>query len=365
MRTHSTKLKTILLALFLCCIGKFSNGQSFNCYITNDNAVSNTVYEFDVYISNTSGTDFSFRTAQHCMTFNSAFINGAAVTVTFEGTTQMINYIPGAITWSVAANGFQVASNTGVACANGTIIPGNGSPLRIGKFKLTATSGSFGCAPSNPNMVQSGDPAPSGLPLRMAITKWDSNSCTVLTTTTITNSGQFTKSATQNLYSNISNNLPVITSQPASSVTACSGGGNVSFSVSVTTNGLSNSIGYQWYENGLPLTDGVGANATYLGSTTSTLNISAPSVSIDGYIYTCKVIRCDKQIEVNSEDLLPLDVIIIEKTCNKVTIPCDVIIINGGSLDGIYCSFNNVTFISGGAIGNSQFINFAFIYIFK
>ena len=140
---QTTKAKSFnySIAMALVCAiiffgtGNRANAQTFNCYISNDHLVSPTVFEFDVSISNTSGTDFLFRTAQLCFTFNAAFTNGATITTTYVGgSTQMINYTPGSITYSVAASGFQVAANTGVACVNGTIIPASGVAIRIATF---------------------------------------------------------------------------------------------------------------------------------------------------------------------------------------------------------------------------------------
>lgn len=42
-----------------------------------------------------------------------------------------------------------------------------------------------------------------------------------------------------------------------------------------------------------------------------------------------KVIRNDKQIEISSEDLIPMDLLIISKPEGKLSIPCDVIIVSG------------------------------------
>ena len=76
----------ITLAILLCSFNRV-NAQTptFNYFISNDHMVSPLIYEFDVSIQNTSanGTaadSLKFRTAQHCFTFNAAFINGATIT---------------------------------------------------------------------------------------------------------------------------------------------------------------------------------------------------------------------------------------------------------------------------------------------
>ena len=42
-----------------------------------------------------------------------------------------------------------------------------------------------------------------------------------------------------------------------------------------------------------------------------------------------KVLRKDKLFEISSEELLPLDLIVLEKSENKTTVPCDLLILSG------------------------------------
>ncbi|WP_018343072.1 hypothetical protein [Cytophaga aurantiaca] len=68
------------------------------------------------------------------------------------------------------------------------------------------------------------------------------------------------------------NSAPVITSQPASTVTTCSGNnGSVTFQAAAT----GTSISYQWLENGVPLTNG----GIYSGVTTNLLALNNPTVA--------------------------------------------------------------------------------------
>ena len=81
------------------------------------------------------------------------------------------------------------------------------------------------------------------------------------------------------------NALPTITGEPASPAAVCSGSGAPSFTVTATGTALT----YQWEENTgsawAPVTNG----GVYAGATTTTLTISAPTFSMNGYKYHCVV----------------------------------------------------------------------------
>src|SRR5262245_11285087 len=102
MKTNLTRLKAFLLAAVLCCLGKLSTAQSFECYIANDHLISPTVYQFEIWM-NPTGADFNFRTIQVGLQFNAAFIPaGATITgSTVFGTTQLVGgYTTGAPQWN-------------------------------------------------------------------------------------------------------------------------------------------------------------------------------------------------------------------------------------------------------------------------
>jgi hypothetical protein len=287
-------MKSLLSLLFvLIMFGTCCSAQTFNCYIANDHLISTTEYEFDVFLQSTD-TVFNFRTFQGCFTFDPAFIFiGTDINVSFvPGSSQLVNYVPGAFLWSPMAPGFMVSPNIGVSCPNGTLITTT-SAVRVATYHMTITNGNvFHCAPSKPNMVVGIDPAPSGLALKMSISKWNSIDCTIILSTNISNSGTYTHSSTNTLYSNVNNMRPVITSQPVSTGTCIAG--VASFLINATGNiAASGPVIYQWFENGIPLSDGTTANGTYYGSTTATLSISNPSTMINGYLYSCIVSQCN------------------------------------------------------------------------
>jgi len=75
---------------------------------------------------------------------------------------------------------------------------------------------------------------------------------------------------------------PTITLQPQNS-TICE---NASASFIILAGGTG--LTYQWYENGVALTDG-GTNPQYSGSTSDILNINSVPISMNGYNYYCMV----------------------------------------------------------------------------
>jgi hypothetical protein len=294
MKTKHHTRRIFLIAVSLLMISRITNAQTFNCFISNDHLVSTTVFEFDISIQNTSGTDFLFRTFSLCITFNAGFAPiGSTITPSYVAlSTELVNYVPGSILWSSTAPGFQVASNSNVFCSNGTIIPASGTPVRIATYRLTSNL-PFNCTASNPNLVITGDASPSGLALKTTVTKWNDNTCVTTGNTTITGAAtQYTRFSSQTQYGQVNNNRPIINSQPVS-YTTCSGpDGNALFSVTATGNGTSIPVDFQWYENGIPITNGVGANATYNGTNSSTLQLSNISANMEGFQYTCNVLQC-------------------------------------------------------------------------
>ncbi len=280
-----------LLFLMLLTLGLKSKAQTFECYIANDHLVSATVYEFDEYLISTSSL-FNLRTIQNCFIFNPAFVSpGATVTVTIvAGSSQLISYNVGTLAWSSTAPGFQTTVNTGVSCATGTIINSN-IPTRVATFRVESSL-PFNCSPANPQMVIPGDPAPSGLALRMAVTKWNTIDCSSTMTTTITNNGTYSQNNPLTLYDSVQNMAPVIISQP-NNASACNAG-LVTFSVNAVSNsGIASPVTYQWYENGVMVSNGATGNGTYSGATTATLTISNPSVSLTGHQFYCIVSQCN------------------------------------------------------------------------
>src|SRR5688572_19031265 len=69
---------------FVLCVfslaGKAQVPSSFSCYLTNDKFISANVYQFDLYLVNTSTAAFKYAQGQWGITINSAFANGGTLT---------------------------------------------------------------------------------------------------------------------------------------------------------------------------------------------------------------------------------------------------------------------------------------------
>src|ERR1041385_5795569 len=72
-----------LFFFFLCLFALAAKAQlpaSFSCYITNATYISTTIYQFDLYLVNTSTNQFKYAQGQWGIKINSAVANGGTLT---------------------------------------------------------------------------------------------------------------------------------------------------------------------------------------------------------------------------------------------------------------------------------------------
>src|SRR5690349_24284179 len=86
-------VRKVFLILFVAAslAGK-AQSPTFGCYITNEVVVSSTVYQFDVYLLNTSTATFEYAIGQWGISVNSAVANGGTLTPSIvSGSSQLSN----------------------------------------------------------------------------------------------------------------------------------------------------------------------------------------------------------------------------------------------------------------------------------
>jgi hypothetical protein len=298
------RFKLIFFTAVLVTIPGFIGAQTFNFFIANDHLVSPSVFEFSVYIQPTS-TDFLLRTIQLSFTINPAFCpSGNAPTIIYvAGSTQLNSYLPGSILQnsSPSLSAFQIGGNFAGTCSgNGTFINSitNLSGLRIATFRITSNSGSFNCVTENISMIRPSDTAPGGnVNIKTAVTKWNTNNCTLSTSSVISTNGTYTNYIANTLYETVNNMRPIIITQPI--LTNFSGGRTFSV-VAVGNSAIALPLSFQWMQNGSLLSDGTTSNGTYSGCNTSSLSIVNPQTSLNGSLFSVNVTQCNSRSSSNT-----------------------------------------------------------------
>lgn len=141
------KIGIIIMILFVTLVKSY--GQSAEMRVENESLVSSTVYEFDVYVYNTSGVSWELKAGTIAINMNPSFRNGGTITPTAIGSTSDLsaaNQAGGIFFTSNAAfsgNYFRKVVGSAGATLGTTIASGN--RVRVARFRLT-NSGSFGSA---------------------------------------------------------------------------------------------------------------------------------------------------------------------------------------------------------------------------
>ena len=161
-------MRTIIKSIFILAafatvlLGKAAAQvpTSYQCVILNDTMVSSTVYEFDVYIKNTSSNTttnpFKLSQFQGGLSVSSSFRNSGTISVTVVSGTSGLSssQIPtptntgtGRAFWELTdPNYIRIAPKS---LTPGTTISGTGSGTRVARFRLTNTVSFSG----NPNIA--------------------------------------------------------------------------------------------------------------------------------------------------------------------------------------------------------------------
>ena len=125
---------------------------SYQCSLTNDSLLTATVYEFDIYLKNTSATTFELGNFQAGIGLNSLILNGGTLNAEIlPGSSELnSNQQPAAVIFSASDNCLKIAPKSPPSFNGGTLIPSAGAGSRICRLRLTNTL-PFG--PAKPNLA--------------------------------------------------------------------------------------------------------------------------------------------------------------------------------------------------------------------
>ncbi|MCX6268058.1 MAG: hypothetical protein NTW16_11965 [Bacteroidetes bacterium] len=145
--------KRACLLLFGIIAGTFSikaQLPAYQCELRNDSLLTSQVYEFDIYLKNTSAVAFELGNFQAGILINSLIINGGIMNaIIIPGSSHLnISQQPTAVIFSALDHCVKVASKSPPDFSGGSIIPATGSGARICRIRLT-NSLPFGSAKPN------------------------------------------------------------------------------------------------------------------------------------------------------------------------------------------------------------------------
>jgi len=141
--------KVFLVLFVVASLAGKAQSPTFGCYITNEVVVSPTVYQFDVYLLNTSTVTFEYAIGQWGISVNSAVANGGTLTPSIvSGSSQLsnTNQVPITVTVPFSATFgsymFNILARSAPSAGSGSIISSvnNGCPspgTRIASFRIT------------------------------------------------------------------------------------------------------------------------------------------------------------------------------------------------------------------------------------
>jgi len=291
-------MKYHLLIIFIL-FETLSFGQGYQMFIANDQLTAPNVFEFDVFMKDTSllaspNDQFLVRTVQQVFTINPAFTPAGTPSISI--TSSGLNYYPpGLFAYNAnpSLSAFQVGTNaTGTCTSQGPILH-SGDQVLISHWKIQYPAGTnFNCVAHNLSMVRPNETTlPGGnVNLRFTVTKWATTNCNTATSIPISNNGLYTSQAGGTLISQMNNSVPKITNPVNVTTDECSQ--NITFSVTTTSStGSTAAVTYQWRENGVPLTN----IPPYSGVNTSQLTILQPSIAMNQNAYSVVVTQCNSR----------------------------------------------------------------------
>lgn len=134
------KTKIILSFIFLLIPNVIVFGQlpTYELILKNDSLVSNTVFEFDIYMQQTGTTYLELASISPVMRFNTA-ISTENLTFTINSGTSELKPGQEPTSISISGNELRIAPRTPPGVGNGTPIP-TSPGLRIGRFRITSTA---------------------------------------------------------------------------------------------------------------------------------------------------------------------------------------------------------------------------------
>jgi len=146
--------KIILFVIIALLYGSaMAQNPTYILNLTNDQQVSATVFEFDIFLLRTGATAFEYaNNSQYFVNINPAIINGGTLTFTILPGTCELNLVQQILGSKVSFDAvnfrLRIAAHSPSGAGTGTIIANTGLGTRLGRFRVTNTV-SFAAAQTN------------------------------------------------------------------------------------------------------------------------------------------------------------------------------------------------------------------------
>jgi hypothetical protein len=131
------KTKLIIFLLIVLSVTAFSQTPTYQLILKNDSLVSNTIYEFDIYLQRTFLAPLELASISPIFRFNTGISTGG-LSFTINSGSSELNSSQQPTSLSIVGDELQIFPRTPPGAGNGTIIP-TSPGLRVGRFRITST----------------------------------------------------------------------------------------------------------------------------------------------------------------------------------------------------------------------------------
>jgi hypothetical protein len=125
---------------------------AYQCELKNDSLLTSQVYEFEIWLKNTSAIPFELGNFQAGIMLNSLILNGGSPGAEIIAGSSQLNYSqqPSSVAFSLQDNCLKIAPKLPPVFSEGTLISGTGEGTRICRIRLT---NSIPFATAKPNLT--------------------------------------------------------------------------------------------------------------------------------------------------------------------------------------------------------------------
>jgi hypothetical protein len=147
---NTIKAGALLSGIMFASIFMRAQVPTYQCELKNDSLLTSQVYEFDIYLKNTSAVTFELGNFQAGIILNPLIVNsGNLSALVIEGSSQLSSaQQPSEVMFSMQDNCLKIAPKSPPVYSDGTIIPNSGTGIKVCRIRLTNTV-SFGQAKPN------------------------------------------------------------------------------------------------------------------------------------------------------------------------------------------------------------------------
>lgn len=262
MTTNMKKTLLLLTWIILSTLAAQAQLPTYQCALKNDSLLSPTVYEFDIWLKNTSATTFELGNFQTGILVNPAISGGGSITVELLPAGSGLNPAqqPASVLFSAADNCLKVAPKAPPVFGEGFLVPAMDDGVRVCRLRITC---SIAFATAKPDLAFNF----TVFPYNTVVSAFDR---TTHLLADITSAGSHTVTGLVNPMLN----APVAAFDVSGSGSYCAGspGGMVILSGSET--GVSYQLKKNGFNNG-PEVNGTGSVLSWAGCVAGTYTVSA------------------------------------------------------------------------------------------